>query len=349
MQNKYLHTRTIMQRLLVIILLVTGFSACQKEFSEEFSISRNNPLNDTAWTTTTVSPELTQMLTNLRGDLPEPLIDSFDADRDGGIAFGDSLKLEFEVNSGGLCVAGQPGTITNRIRGKVKIALTILKNKDEIMKSGFTTAGTTMQALETDLLAGIKIWQNNTELDLFGGAKIAVRIKHKAPKTDRILFQSITMKSGRDSARIWKDITNSDNKIKKGNSVYNAGNYSHFYELETQYTGWLGSCNWADTSNTTRLNIRLPLNFTNKNTVVYAISTSSNIVLQLKDEASIQSFYYPSLPKNIPFKIISLSVIGNETYMGTTESKLISSPDPVKLEPTRKNWQQVKELLQQLN
>ena len=349
MQNKHLHIRMIMQRLLVIILFATLFSACQKELSEEFSINRTNPLNDTTWTNTTVSPELTQMLTNLSSELPEPLIDSFDADRDGGIVFGDSLKLEYEINNGGFCIAGQTGTINNRIRGKVKIALTILKYKDEIMKAGFTTAGTTMQVLETDMLAGIRVWQKNTELDLFGGAKIAIRIKHKAPKNDRMLFQALSMKSGRDSARIWKDISNYNNKIRRGDSVYVAGGYNKFYELESQYIGWLGSCNWVDTSNTTRLNTKLPLNFTNKNTVVYAISTSNNIVLQLRDEASIQSFFYPALPKNIPFKLVSLSVIGNETYMGVTESRLITSSEPVKIEPARKSWQQVKEFLQQLN
>ena len=349
MQKTYLHTRMIMQRLLLIILFAVVFSACQKEFSEEFSVSRNNPLNDTTWTTSTTSPALTQMLTTLRSELPEPLIDSFNAERDGGIAFGDSLKLEYETNSGGICVAGQPGTIANRIQGKIKIELIILKDKDEILKSGFTTAGTTMQVLETDMLVGIKLWQNNIPLALFGGAKISARIKHKGPKPDRTLFQAITIASGRDSARIWKDITNHNNSVKRGDSVYVNGGFNRFYELKTQYAGWLGSCNWVDTSNTTRLNIKLPLNFTNKNTVVYAISTSQNIVLQLKDEASIQSFFYPALPKHIPFKLVSLSVIGNETYMGITDTRLITSPDPVKIEPLRKSWQQVKELLQQLN
>lgn len=171
MQKTYLHTRMIMQRLLLIILFAVGFSACQKEFSEEFSVSRNNPLNDTTWTTSTTSPALTQMLTTLRSELPEPLIDSFNAERDGGIAFGDSLKLEYETNSGGICIAGQPGTIANRIQGKIKIELIILKDKDEILKSGFTTAGTTMQVLETDMLVGIKLWQNNIPLALLAGQK----------------------------------------------------------------------------------------------------------------------------------------------------------------------------------
>jgi hypothetical protein len=340
----------IMRKLFIILLLATAFSACQKEFSEEFSISRNNPLNDTTWTTTTVSPALTQMLSTLRSELPEPLVDSFDADRDGGIVFGDSLKLEYETNNGGICIAGQSGNASNRIRGKIKIVLSILTNKDAILKAGLTTAGTTMQVLETDMLIGIRLWQNNLPLDLFGGAKISARIKHTAPKNNRILFQAITLASGRDSVRIWKDITSNDNKIYKGDSIYlPGGGYKRFYELKTQFTGWLSSCNWADTSNTSRLNVRLPLNFTNKNTVVYAISTTNNIVLQLRDEAAIQSFFYPAIPKNIPFKLVSLSVIGNNTYMGVTESRLITTPDPVRIEPRVSTWQQVRELLQQLN
>ncbi len=350
MHTKHLHSRMNLRTLFTALFFATAFSACQKEFSDEFSVSRNNPLNDTTWTTTTVSPALTQMLTTLRSELPAPLVDSFDADRDGGIAFGDSLKLEYETNNGGMCIAGQPGTAANRIRGKIRIELTILTTKDAILKAGLTTAGTTMQVLETDMLVGIKLWQNNQPLDLFGGAKIAARIKHKAPKSDRILFKDITLASGRDSVHIWKDITNHDNKVYKGDSIYvPGGSYKKFYDLKTQFTGWLGSCNWVDTSNTTRLNIRLPLNFTNKNTVVYAISTSSNIVLQLKDEAAIQTFYYPALPKNIPFKLVSLSVIGNDTYMGVTESRLITSPDLVRIEPRISNWQQVKDFLQQLN
>jgi hypothetical protein len=90
------------------------------------------------------------------------------------------------------------------------------------------------------------------------------------------------------------------------------------YRLQSPHMQWFGANYLMDTTQgTTNLNVVLPLNFTNKNTLVFAVFNNVRSVVRLTASAPEKEFYATHIPTNANITIVSISLINNNLYVGS--------------------------------
>ena len=93
------------------------------------------------------------------------------------------------------------------------------------------------------------------------------------------------------------------------------------YQLFAGKTNWINCLKPVDsTLSKSNINITLPPNFTNNNTVVFAVIKQRKIVVQLNGDFISRSFYAPNIPMGSEIQLISLSLIGNQYFLGFREA-----------------------------
>ena len=167
--------------------------------------------------------------------------------------------------------------------------------------------------LETGGAFFIRITKNGNELVLAPGA--SVKIKWTDIEAPKQYMQAYYGKEGSpvpagplDSAHNW--IPDSDTSWLKpwyrtsGNGVRTG------YMLETKKLRWV-SAQHALVPNTKLTNIYgiLPPNFTNKNTLVFAVFSNTRTVLSLKSDFASRSFTTGNVPMGTKMTLVSISKI----------------------------------------
>ncbi len=89
---------------------------------------------------------------------------------------------------------------------------------------------------------------------------------------------------------------------------------------------WVNCDYFNDTTlPSTRLNISMPLNYTNTNTSVFAVFKSKDIVANLNSDAATKTFYLNRTPINSSIILVSISKIGNDYYIGKSDVTVTGS------------------------
>lgn len=101
------------------------------------------------------------------------------------------------------------------------------------------------------------------------------------------------------------------------------------FELKTNKTGLniATAKSYTPPSTTSRVDIVMPANFTNKNTIVFAVFDNKNIVLRLTPDPVNKSYYFKEMPATETVNFVSVSLIDNKIYYGS--NKVTVTPNGV--------------------
>ncbi|WP_026769636.1 hypothetical protein [Asinibacterium sp. OR53] len=331
------------------------FTACKKELSSNLILYPNHPLNDTAWmknaTGSATLNELAQLM------FPNLTVDSFDCSKTDTLSYGDSLSIvipgsSFTYAGGGSGGSGGGGG-SNVCSGPVRIEFFRLKTKGDFIKF-FKPTVSNGYLLETGGGIFIRVTQNGHELKLLPGATITIRFSDtQDPKPNMQVFYAaetipyLTL-GNIDTMHTW--LRDLDTTWIKTWSKPNSTNTSIVtgYELVSKNLRWISACRYTDsTLPSTKITAVLPPNFTNRNTVVFAVFANQKTVVRLKDDFDSRSFATWRIPIGSKITLVSISRIGTDLYLGTKNINDVGTVTHYVIDPpVQKN---LTEILQYLN
>lgn len=329
--------------------MILLLASCQKELSDS-DITRytNHPLNDTVWTGALSAGASVHELSQLIA--PVIRIDSFDTDKDTTLVYGDSLDIRFTAGS---CVGAGGAAVT----GKVKLEIFWLKKKADFIRA-FKQTACNDTLLSAKGVFFIRLTKEGKELSLAPGASVRVRIIDPEPGSSGITFNYVGSESnplppsGIDTSFKWRRVENTPSGPDFTIKPYLKPWFGPGIEFEIKRLRWFGIQSVLDSlrnPNSVKITTILPLNFTNKNTVVFAVFANATSVINLKADYDSRSFYALNFPRQAQIKLLSISKIGGEFYLGArdivnpTESGAI-----YKLNPEKKSLQEIIEFLDRL-
>jgi len=305
--------------------LLLLFTACQKEMStNDITIYPGNPLNDTIWTRTTPSNGSVNDLVNYF--LPQVIIDSFDASKsDVTLSYGDSLSISFPAGScvGTSANGGTPGVPS----GKVQLQILRLKTKGDYIK---TFRPTTSNGYLLEAAGGFFIRilsKEGKELALAPGATVKLSFSDIDPvkpnmqafygKETYPLPANSVIDTGftwmRDTDTSWLSTFQRPSTI-SGNAIING------YTINVKNLRWVAAERYIDsTAKKAKIFAILPPNFTNQNTAVFAVFMNQKTIVNLAPEYSSRSFTASNIPIGSKIRLITISKIGDDFYMGTKD------------------------------
>jgi hypothetical protein len=321
-------------------------SACTKELSTNtntFTPYQGNAFNDTTWlkNITGISP-----ITSLADTLAQNTLftDSIDLWKDKAMVFGDSLEIDFK---GGSCSnnAGIPQD------GKARIDIIRLQKKGDFIKA-YRPNTSFMYLLEAGSAFFIRITKNGSELALAPGASIKIKYAdiEEAENNMQVFYGKETMPfptSTFDPANTW--VRSLDTSyIKTWTTQTNSG-IKKGYELEAKSLRWISAHRALD-PNPAKTNIYaiLPPNFTNKNTVVFAVFNNNRTVIDMHGDYASRSFTTSNIPLKTKLLLVSISKFGPDLYLGTRLVNDVGTMVNYSFTPEKKSLTQILAFLNSL-
>lgn len=332
-----------MKVFLYILILSVSLFSCTKEYSEDFFAYQNNTINDTTWKQSITYDAPVHIITDVLSGFQKLYVDSFNANTGGIINFNDSLKLNFPAN---ICT-GNNGLLVN---GKIKVELYFLNKKGDFVRFAKSHVSNNL-ILNGSACFYIKLTQNGNEVFLTNSA--SYKLFYKATPTSpltKLFFETLAVQNN-DTTYNWLLTETPYNSLNFG--VVNTVQYFDTltnttvtgYELTTRKIKWLNCASFTDSiMQPQRLNVVLPVNFTNNNTQVYAVFKNKKTVLGLKADFASRTFYFPKIETGTELNIISISKLGNEYYWAN-RSLTVQNSNLISLVPEQKTITQINTLL----
>lgn len=285
--------------LLIIILTATFFIQFCKKSSESDVFVPNQSFVDTTWSLDTSLP------TNINQSIKTiAVIDSFDCTNDSKLKVNDQLEVNFG-EKGCMSSLSPSSTITNRVH--IKAEVTAITSKGDLLRNGLIpSANGTL--LEAGYIINIKLSNRGKEVYWNSKIPIFITIKNQPIKSG---MQFYTMqKNGVDTNGIWIN----NGSLGAVSTSTTSGNTT----ITSNTIGWFGCFKPIpnSTSLKTRVNVSLPINFTNRNTNVFALFDSFKTVQRLLPFSTGKTYFAPNIPLNSALKIVSISYINNSYYVG---------------------------------
>lgn len=324
------------------LLLLLG--SCAKEgLNNDFKPYNNNELNDTAWVKSIGN---NANIFSLADTIFQKayLTDSIDLTKDQNIQFGDTLELEFKGN----CLTTGTGLLLD---GKAKIEILKILKKGDFIKA-FRPNSSFGYPLETGGAFFIRVTKNGNELVLAPGTSLKIKWTDiEAPKPymqgyyGKEAFPIPT--SALDSSHNWFPDTDTS-WLKPW--VKNSGNgEKRGYILETKKLRWVSAQHvLVPNSKLTNIYGILPPNYTNKNTLVFAVFANNRTVLSLKSDFTSRSFTTGNIPMGTKLTLVSISKVDKDFYLGTKLVNDVGTVVNYSVTPEKKSLAQILEYLNSL-
>ena len=317
--------------------------SCQKSTTGDFVPNPVQP--DTSWVSTDSIPPVTTVL-----DKPA-IVDSFNSNSDeSGITSGDSLSVNFPA--GGCMTAPNNPASTIKNTDKVSVAVLLLNSKGDIIRHRLSTESNS-NPLIFGAYVNIRLFYKGQQI-FWNGALPPVQVKVRdyniLKGLNYYFYQPLPVSSTnvRDSA--WLPVTN---PIIGNVSVYSETEnrvVKNSYLIRTSRLGWFG-CDSLLSGNTytqkTRLNVILPINYTNKNTIVYAVFDKIKSVVRLNSNTVGKTFGTANIPTQASITLVSISNINGVYYLGT-KSIVTADSTPISIKPVQKDLTEIDHFLKTL-
>lgn len=315
---------------ILFCMIAFFFTSCKKELSDNFMLYPGNPLNDTVWVSAVTGAAQIHELIGILS--PNIFVDSFDLSKDTSLIFGDSLEVSITgsgfVNGSG----GPPASIT---AGTGRIELLRLKNKGDFIKLYKPTTSDDY-LLESAGAFFIRITREGKELALAPGKTIRIRFSDTEPlKTNMQVFNGMESNPYPpfpfriiDTNFTWVMDPNKNfiNTFQKTVTTQGQTKVVQGYEMIANNLRWVSAQRYVDSSRAkTKITAILPPNFTNKNTAVFAIFADQKTIVNLRGDYRSRSFAAINIPLLSKIKVISISRIGDELYLGTKDVNDVGS------------------------
>lgn len=303
-----------MRKIILLISLIVFFSSCKKDIQNSFIPYTSLGINDTAWTNKPMNSNLADTLSDAINNT-HLYVDSFDINRGRIIKLCDSLEVSIPPYSCFNPDNNMP------LYGDVKIEVLALAKKGDYIKFLIPTTSNN-NLLESEGTFYIRLSQNNHELVLKPNNFLKIRWIYAAPAQNMKFFELNDLRS-HDSLYTWLPAYN-------GNiSVWDSTSYGvpkRGYDMMSGSIGWLNCGLFIDTlPQTTRLNVTLPPNYTNKNTFVFATFNNKRTIVRLNADFNSRTFYALNVPVNSPITILSISLIDNQYYWASTNATVVNA------------------------
>ena len=317
----------------ITISLLLILEGCQKTTTGVF-VPNPSQQPDTTWYPTDSIPTVTDTF-------QKPVTtDSFNcvsSDDGSKISINDSFSIIFP-NGGCMTTQNKPSTTITNKSAKIKANIMILTSIGDIIRHRVPTLSNG-NLLNIGAYVNIKLsykgnpvyWNSTLQKPI----QIKVRTKDKYPLQQYIqyfMFQADS--TGKDT--FWLPVpghgqVNQVTPTYVGNGSQNSPNNG--YLMNSNKVGWFGCASFLPIlSKTTRINAFLPITFTNKNTVVYAVFNNSKTLVRLKSNPLGKSYGASGIPVNAAITIVSISKIDGKFYLGTNQT-IATSSDPIKISP----------------
>ncbi len=324
-----------MNKLLSILLLLILFSSCKKEFSNTFTPDTTLSINDTSWINQSGNKKLADSIAQALNSFSF-YVDSFYANQGKEIHFNTPDDLEMSIPASS-CRNPSNNPIVN---GMITVRVMVVKTKGDYIRALLETSSNAAP-LQSLRCFYVEFIQNNNYLRMAPGTFYELKWGEKlAIPTMQLYVGQPTP----DSSLNWLPATFNTGKLE---IAYHPNNTSYpvEYELYSSATHWVGAYQPIDSSNgTTRLNVVLPPNFTNKNTIVYAVFNNKNTVLKLKPDYASRVYFANGIPLNTATTIISISKIDNTFYWGSA-STTATNANQIIVNPSQKSIADINTLL----
>lgn len=325
------------------LLFLTGILliSCSKKSADVFVAYPNDPLNDTVWVNQPVITAPVYKIPEILSAAPKE--DSFDVAAGANIRFSEFLDITFPPS-------GFKYATGTAVTGKVKVQVTHLRKKGDFIRFAMQTTNFD-RLLETGGAFLVRVTKAGQELVMDPGKNITLFIRDANPiKTMRVFYGEQVLLPpvplAINSLFTWALAPDTSN-VNVFTRQDAAGTYRG-YELISKRLNWI-SCNYfiEAAQSKTRTTAVLPLNFTNKNSLVFAIFKGQKTILQLEGQGSSKSFDIENIPADKKIILVSLSKIGEDLYLGSKEAT-VDKNLRVNITPEKKTKAEVDQFLDAL-
>lgn len=330
---------------LFIIILLIGITACKKELSnsDRFELYQNNPLNDTSWTENNlVGSNFKDLI--FESTYIEPFTDTFNIDSTYTSLLPDNTELIFSKSS----FRNAAGSVVN---GKINIVVHSLNKKGDLVKLIQSTTYK-KNIFESVGAFYIKAFKDNNELFLIPDSTFKIRFND----TKRDKRTNIKVCTGIENPIpqptknhhfnfSWVE-SDDEIKIKKWDKQNATGNAIKGYEVTSNKLNWISAIEPIDNSSELEgFAVMLPPNFTNKNTIVYAVLEDNNTAVQLIPSFNSKAFISDHFPSNKKVTLLSITKIGKDFYFGKRYLNEIDDKKIYKLNPEKTTLKYISDFL----
>lgn len=121
------------------------------------------------------------------------------------------------------------------------------------------------------------------------------------------------------------------------------------YELRINNLDWVCAGNFLDVSanQTTSVQVKLPINYTNANSIAYLILKNKNTAVRLRENIAAKQFYHSFIPKTEAGSIVVISKQVDDYYLGTTNFEGLNGV-PLEVKPVKKSFEEIIQFLNAL-
>lgn len=318
------------------------FSCGEKYYAEEFFLYPGLELNDTTWNTSPIPAVKTDSI--IKDFAMTVTTQNFSASSGGNFIVGSNAKITLPVDAYLQFPSLTPLANTATIKAEV---FAMYKKGDFIRNLRGTNGNTSIG--ETDAMFSVKLSNNNGNVVLKSDSFLKIQYVQPTANSSYKYFYEIANSSNLNNPFYWVQGTSAEGRCWPSNAVNILGSsVVTGYEFTSNKTGFLSVTKGFSPSSTSRVNVVMPVNFTNKNTVVFAVFVNRNIVLRLMPDAVNRNFYFENMPDGEDVTFISVSNIDNKYYWGSALYTIYKGFSQYKLNP-RFNPVSVNEILGLLN
>lgn len=309
-----------MKRFLLISLLYFGLCGCSKVNSDQFYLYSNNPINDTTWTqelsASTPAYKLETVLSIA------PAIDSFSPASTSILHFNNNLDIT--VPAGSITYKnGSPVT------GKVRMEVSHLSSNGDFIRFARPTTSYG-KLLECGGALNINVFKEDQELALKPGKQIILTVPATNPVNTMKAFVGLhnpqqPLPVGTNPFFTWIP-ANDSSRISTFTRQDSSGTVKG-YTIFSRNLHWFNFQYYVDSSAPkTMLSVTCPSNFTNRNTSVFAVFRQHKRVVQLIGDYNARAFIAPNLSIGSGITLVSLSMIGEQMYLGVKDFTVNNIP-----------------------
>ncbi len=326
-------TMDMMKRIFIFVLLTGFIVSCKKETSTGFVLNNNLQINDTTWSNSTSIQSLAKDITadiKLTEFLDTVMLTNVGIDDDDKIFNNDNFRVAIPKNS-------LVNTITNKTfsKGTVKIKLQASTSTGSFIRNFCSCTYNGHQGQSVGFF-NISIYNKDTLMSVKSGSSIHLLIKDSLIKPQP---QSVMVYSGNgynvtDDNFAWQVDNYSSQHL---DFWFPQGSSPRGYDVTLNKLGWISLTAVDNTPiNNNKINVYLPVNFTNKNTLVYVVHNNSKNIARLDADFPSRTFSHTNITSNQNVSLVTISKIDNQYYLGyktvnyTTQQTIFKvDPQPV--------------------
>lgn len=296
------------------LVVITTFSACKKS-SDDFVPYTNSDFNDTEWAANGSSMSSAKELSIKTALSSNTTNATFNALSSSSVDLNANTQLFLPANAYTLNGSDYSGNVTASL-------ISVTKKGDYIRN---LISNCTPNPLQETVAA--------FDLNLFSSSKEALSFKKQnkfsLAYADSFIGLNYNYLYGSLNQNVlsWAiaDSTITGGQNLSYNQVSIQGISKPVYQINSNQLGWMAINKNINLGATTTCNVLLPVNFTNKNTAVFAVFKNNNIVLRLTGEPASRSFVATNLPINSDITFVALSYLDNQFYLGYFETLITNN------------------------